>query len=114
MGGYFQCRLTGIRLTWLLSEKMFSRLGSYLARILDFRDQTPEGFPLTGRSFVVPENALTLDPRAKRTVTICNLFANQHRSIKEIAELLDTATPQVIAVLGTDVLGRQFPVEPDV
>jgi hypothetical protein len=78
---------------------MFSRLCSYLVRILDFRDQTPEGFPLTGRSFVVPENSITLLPRAKRTVTICNLFANQHRSIKEIAKLLDTATPQVISAL---------------
>ncbi|MCI0623819.1 MAG: hypothetical protein L0387_19540 [Acidobacteria bacterium] len=54
---------------------------------------------MTGQSFVVPENALTLHPRAKRTVAICNLFANQHKSITEIAQLLDTATAQVISAL---------------
>jgi hypothetical protein len=78
---------------------MFDWLRSYLARVLDFREHTPEGFPLTGRPFVVPEDALTLDPRAKRTVAICNLFANERKSIREIAKLLDTATPQVILAL---------------
>ena len=47
----------------------------------------------------MPDDPLTLEPAAKRTVTICNLFANQNKSVSEIAGLLDTKTPLVISAL---------------
>ena len=47
----------------------------------------------------MPDDPLTLEPAAKRTVTICNLFANQNKSVAEIAALLDTKTPLVISAL---------------
>jgi hypothetical protein len=47
----------------------------------------------------MPEDSLTLHPAAKRVVTICNLFANLHKSVAEIAGLLDTNTSLVISAL---------------
>ncbi|MEW5975962.1 MAG: hypothetical protein AB1898_09180 [Acidobacteriota bacterium] len=74
-------------------------LRAYWAGVFDFRARTPEGFPLTGHAFIVPEDALSLDRQGKRTVAICNLFANQQKPIKEIVRLLDATLPQVIAAL---------------
>ena len=47
----------------------------------------------------MPDDPLTLHPAAKRVVAICNLFANQNKSIADIAELLDTKTSRVISAL---------------
>jgi len=47
----------------------------------------------------MPDDPLTLHPAAKRVVTICNLFANQHKSVADIAGLLDTKTSLVISAL---------------
>ena len=42
---------------------------------------------------------MNLPPNEKRTVTLCNLFSNQNKSIDEIAKLLDTDRRAVITAL---------------
>ncbi len=62
-------------------------------------DYTKEGFEKTKTKFNLPENLRELDPQVKRECTICNLFANQGLSIKDICVVLDTNLHQVIDVL---------------
>jgi hypothetical protein len=52
----------------------------------------------------MPEDPLTLHPAEKRRVAICNLFANESKSVGEIAELLDTKTSKVISALVKEAL----------
>jgi hypothetical protein len=78
---------------------MSGRLGYFLWRIFNPHKQTAERLPLKARSFVMPDDPLTLHPAAKRVVTVCNLFANQNKSIQEIAALLDTKASLVISAL---------------
>ena len=40
-----------------------------------------------------------LDPLTKRKITICNLFANHHKTVAEIVELLNTSRKLVIDTL---------------
>jgi hypothetical protein len=40
-----------------------------------------------------------LHAAARRRVAICNLFANESKSVGEIAELIDTKTSKVISAL---------------
>jgi hypothetical protein len=58
------------------------------------------------------EDLLTLHPAERRRVAICNLFANENKSIGEIAELLDTKTSQVISALVKEELVSDRRVEP--
>jgi hypothetical protein len=58
-----------------------------------------EGFRLARKQYVVPEKNVDLPAAQKRSVTICNLFVNQHKSIDEIAKLLDTNRQAVVSVL---------------
>jgi hypothetical protein len=60
---------------------------------------TPEGFRIFKQKYVGPECTVDLPPIEKRTVTVCNLFANQNKPIDEIAELLDTNRRTVISAL---------------
>ena len=60
---------------------------------------TPEGFKMTNRPYELPKNASALDLPLKRTVTICNLFANEHHTINHIARILDLEANQVISCL---------------
>lgn len=60
---------------------------------------TFEGFELTRKSFVLPPDPSGSDPRLKRRLTICNLFANQHQPIDTIAQVLDTGKGRVVSVL---------------
>jgi hypothetical protein len=60
---------------------------------------TAEGFRLTGRPFVVPEELETLDASQKRMITICNVFANHKQSIAEIAKVLDIRPFTVVSAL---------------
>jgi hypothetical protein len=64
-----------------------------------YDDYTIEGFEKTKTKFDLPENLSELDPRMKRKFTICNLFANQNLSIKDICVVLDANKHQVIDVL---------------
>lgn len=77
---------------------MSGRLG-YLWRIFKPHRPTPESIPLGRQSFTMPDDPLTLHPAAKRIVTICNLYANQNKSVEEIAGLLETKTSLVISGL---------------
>ena len=78
---------------------MSGRLGFFLSRIFNPHKQTAQKLPSRAPCFVMPDDPLTLHPAAKRVVTVCNLFANQDKSIEEIAALLDTKTSRVISAL---------------
>ena len=78
---------------------MSGRLGFFLWRIFNPYKQTVERLPLRTPGFVMPDDPLTLHPSAKRVVTVRNLFANQNKSIAEMAGLLDTETSLVISAL---------------
>jgi hypothetical protein len=77
---------------------MSGRLG-YLWRIFKRHQPTPESLPFEKQGFTMPDDPLTLHPAAKRVVTICNLYANQNKSVEEIAGLLETKTSLVISGL---------------
>jgi len=60
---------------------------------------TPEGFRLTKRQYTGPQDTINFPADRKRTITVCNLFSNQHKRIDEIARLLDTDRRTVILAL---------------
>ena len=78
---------------------MLNRLRTYFSRMFEPYLYTPEGFRLTKRKYVVPQDTTNLPADRKRTITVCNLFSNQHKRIDEIAKLLDTNRRAVIAGL---------------
>lgn len=78
---------------------MSGRLGYFLSRVFNLHRLRSGRLRLTGQGFAMPDDPLTLHPAAKRVVAICNLFANQNKSIADIAELLDTKTSRVISAL---------------
>ena len=75
-------------------SKFWSRLSVTFSR-----NYTPEGFERTFRKFDLPEDAFLLDFSLKRKVTICNLFANQNLSMRDIAHVLEISKGQVISTL---------------
>ena len=61
-----------------------------------FRDE----FELKKNHFALPEHlSIDLEPRRKRTLTICNLFVNHQMSISNIERLLDEEHGRVIQAL---------------
>ena len=82
------------------AKQMLNRLRRMLAPHL----YTREGFRLTELRFVPPQDTGTLPAAQKRAITICNLFANHHKSIDQIAQLLDTDRRTVILALIQRVL----------
>jgi hypothetical protein len=83
---------------------MFTRLRTYLLRMFLPHLYTPEGFRLTNRKYVTPSDTIDLPATEKRAITICNLFANERKSIDEIAKLLDTDRGSVISDLIQELL----------
>jgi hypothetical protein len=83
---------------------MFRRLRGYLARMFLTELYTAEGFRLTERRFVAPQDTSVLPAAEKRAITICNLFANHHKTIDQIAQLLETERRAVILALIQEVL----------
>ncbi len=82
--------------------KMFVRIFRkfWMHMLISFNDDyTIEGFEKTKTKFNLPENLRELDPQVKREFTICNLFANQDLSIRDICVVLDASKHQVIDVL---------------
>ena len=68
--------------------------------LITFNDNyTVEGFEKTNKKFELPADLVKLDPATKRRMTICNLFANQNLSIREIENLLDSSLHQVVPAL---------------
>ena len=58
-----------------------------------------DGFQVRQEEFTLPEDSMSLDPKSKRAVTICNLFINHHYGIWDIVRLLDDDHRNVIQVL---------------
>jgi hypothetical protein len=58
-----------------------------------------DGFQVVANDFALPENTLSLEPRKKRPLTICNLFFNHHLPMEEIARVLDEEQATVIGTL---------------
>ncbi len=78
--------------------KMLRRTWTHL--LITFYDNyTVEGFEKTNKKFELPADLIQLDAATKRHMTICNLFANQNLSIREIVKLLDSSAHQVIPTL---------------
>lgn len=68
--------------------------------LITFYDNyTIEGFEKTNRKFELPADLDKLDSVTKRQMTICNLFANQNLSIRDIVHVLDSSLHQVIPTL---------------
>lgn len=60
---------------------------------------TFEGFKRTNKKFDLPDNLMHMEPAIKRKLTICNLFANQNLTIKDICVVLDASKHQVVDAL---------------
>ena len=58
-----------------------------------------DGFHLMRDRFNVPKDALALDPKTKRAVTICNLFLNHNLTLADIVRLLDEDNGRVVLAL---------------
>jgi hypothetical protein len=61
--------------------------------------ETRNGFEVRESQFIVPSDSANLDPRTKRTVTICNLFLNHGLGVSDIARLLDEDEGNVVSTL---------------
>ena len=61
--------------------------------------ETRDGFEVRDIQFDVPRDSVNLDPRTKRTITICNLFLNHRLEVSDIARLLDEDQGNVISTL---------------
>lgn len=78
--------------------KMLRRFWTHL--LIMFCDRyTIEGFEKTDKKFELPADHSQSDSATKRQLTICNLFANQNLSIREIVKLLDSSLHQVVPAL---------------
>ena len=75
------------------------RLRNYFSQMFEPYLYTSEGFRLANRQYAGPQDTINLPPGPKRTITICNLFSQQHKKIDEIARLLDTDRRAVILAL---------------
>ena len=58
-----------------------------------------DGFRVTKKVFTSPQNAASLDPVAKRKITICNLFVNHRLPLADIVRVLDEEYKHIVAVL---------------
>jgi hypothetical protein len=58
-----------------------------------------DGFPVRGEKFTLPPDPTSLDPKAKREVTICNLFINHKLTVPEIVRVLDEDYGHIVNVL---------------
>ena len=78
---------------------MLNRLRIYLSRMFIPYLYTPEGFRVTQEKYIALEDTTDVPADQKRTITVCNLFANQQMAIDEIAKLLDTNRRIVVSAL---------------
>ena len=76
-----------------------NRLRTYFSQMFEPYLYTAEGFRLAKRQYAGPQDTINLPPGQKRTITVCNLFSNEHKKIDEIARLLDTDRRTVILAL---------------
>ncbi len=64
-----------------------------------FLNTPMDSFRLSGKNFRLPAETLHLDPKLKRELTICNLFANHHLAAADIIRILDEKYENVILSL---------------
>jgi hypothetical protein len=79
-----------------LEQKLQNTTGTFLYRRL--AAVATDTFRLSGKKFRVGET-LHLDPKTKREVTICNLFANHDLAVADIIRVLDETYGNVIRSL---------------
>jgi hypothetical protein len=60
---------------------------------------TRDGFLLARDHFLLPKEAMALDPKTMRALTICNLFVNHRLAFIDIVRVLDENTKNVILSL---------------
>ena len=58
-----------------------------------------DGFEVHASRFDVPRDSVNLDPKTKRSITICNLFLNHRLEVTDIARLLDEREGNVVSTL---------------
>ena len=58
-----------------------------------------DGFPVRIMNFAVPPDTISLDPKTKRELTICNLFINHKLTVPDIIRVLDEDYRHVVNVL---------------
>ena len=58
-----------------------------------------EGFPVVKDHFQLPTDAMEVDPKTKRALTICNLFVNHNMALIDIVRVLEEDTQNVIRAL---------------
>jgi hypothetical protein len=58
-----------------------------------------DGFPVRIMNFAVPGDTISLDPKAKRELTICNLFINHKLTVPDIIRVLDEDYRHVVRAL---------------
>ena len=63
------------------------------------RETRRDGFEVREREFYVPRDSVNLDPKTKRSITICNLFLNHRLDVSDIARLLDEDQGNVVSTL---------------
>src|SRR4249920_1262698 len=63
------------------------------------RETRRDGFEVREREFYVPRDSVNLDPKTKRSITICNLFLNHKLDVSDIARLLDEDQGNVVSTL---------------
>ena len=63
------------------------------------RETRRDGFEVRERVFYVPRDSVNLDPKTKRSITICNLFLNHRLDVSDIARLLDEDQGNVVSTL---------------
>jgi hypothetical protein len=61
--------------------------------------RTRDGFLLAKGRFFLPKEAMALDPKTKRELTICNLFVNHELALIDIVRVLDENTKNIILSL---------------
>ena len=61
--------------------------------------ETRDGFEVHASRFDVPRDTVNLDPKTKRSITICNLFLNHRLEVADIARLLDEDSGNVVSTL---------------
>ena len=63
-----------------------------------FRDRR-EGFLVVRDRFQLPADAMEVEPKTKRALTICNLFVNHNMALSDIVRVLEENTQNVIRAL---------------
>ena len=64
-----------------------------------FQNTPMDGFQMSGKEFHLPAETLHLNPKLKREITICNLFANHHLTATDIIRILDENYENVVLSL---------------